>query len=419
MVNNIAIGQDQIDKKWKTKVSGTVYSLGRFYYNDREESEYNWQAEARGILGLHTSFEEKWQAHVTIMANTNAVVESRNRLWINEAFLGYRKGALFINIGKQTIKWGGLTGYSAIDLVNRYDYYDILDTENERLGMWGMDTRLNFGKSEIQLRAFQSDNRSKLHLQNSRWIDLPNRFPLPNAPGEVLDIFYHGNESTYQQSLPTFGLSFSTEIGAFEFQGKWLSANNDIPISSIYFPGGIENPQDYLLRLDHRPIHIGAVNLSTWLGSWNFWSEIAHVNSERFDNANNLSKDPYTFFSIGTDRFWQFDNPERHFRLMAQYIKVVSWIEEDYRPTELDHIFQSSILLDAMLQLTYMWRLELRTVSDVVTQGFYLAPSVQFRPSDKLSLKTGSDILTGSSQSFFGNFSHNSRIHFHLTYYPF
>jgi hypothetical protein len=159
--------------------------------------------------------------------------------------------------------------------------------------------------------------------------------------------------------------------------------------------------------------------LSSWLGSWNISSELAHVHSERFDNSGNLSKDPYSFISLGTDRFWQMEHPERQLRLMAQYIKVFCWIDEKFRPDELDHIFQNSILLDLMMQLTYTWRMELRTVADMDTNGFYFAPNIHFRPSDKISLKSGTDILAGSSQSFFGNFRHNSRIHFHLTYYPF
>lgn len=414
-----ANAQNLNDDPWKTKISGTVYSLGRYYFQDREGSSNSWQAEARGILNLQSSFRERFQGQLTVIGNANAQVESRNRLWVNEAFLSYRNANLFIKVGKQTIKWGTLTGYSALDLVNRYDYYDILDTDNERLGLWGINARLRLGKTEFQVQAFQPDNRSKLHLQHNRWIDLPSSLPSPNIPGEEMEVFYKGNEYVFNTNLPTIGISMSTQIGAVEFKGKWLSANNDIPVSSILLPGGMENPHDYIVKLDYRPIHIGAVNLSSWLGSWSIWSEIAHVDSERFDNAGKLSKDPYSFISLGTDRFWQMEHPERQLRLMAQYIKVVSWIDEKYRPTELDHIFQSSFLVDAMFQLTYTWRVELRTVADVVSNGFYCAPVIHFRPSDKISLKSGTDILAGSSHSFFGNFRHNSRIHFHLTYYPF
>lgn len=411
--------QEAVDDPWKTNFSGTFYSLGRYYFQDRENSSNSWQAEARGILSFQSSYLEKFQGQLTVIGNTNAHVQSRNRLWVNEAFVSYRKGGMFLTAGKQTIKWGTMTGYSALDLANRYDYYDILDTDNERLGLWGIDTRLSLGKTEFQLQAFQPDNRSKLHLQNNRWIDLPSSLPIPNSPGSELDVFYTGNEYVFNTHLPTIGISVSTQIGAVEVKGKWLSANNDIPISSIMMQGDIDNPNDYIVKLDYRPIHIGSVNISSWLGSWNVWSELAHVNSERFDNSGKLSKDPYSFISLGTDRFWQMEHPERQICIMAQYIKVVSWIDEKYRPTELDHIFQSSFLLDAMVQLTYTWRMELRSVADFATNGFYFAPTIQYRPSDKVSLKSGTDILAGSSHSFFGNFGHNSRLHFHLTYYPF
>jgi hypothetical protein len=419
LMSSFVQSQTKEPEAWKTIFSGTAYALGRYYYQDMESSISPWQVESRGVLGLNTSYKDIFQGNLTLIANANATVESRNRLWVNEAFVSFRKGKLFLNLGKQTIKWGTLTGYSALDLANRYDYYDILDTDNERLGLWGMDARILMGKTEIQVRTFQPDNRSKLHLQNNRWIDLPNSLPLPNAPGGEVPVFYKGNESTFNPNLATLGMSVSSQLGAVEIQGKWLSANNDIPVSSIFLLGGMENPHDYLLELDYRPIHMGAINLSSWIGSWNIWSEMAHVNSERIDNSGQLNADIYSFISLGTDRFWQLDHPERQVRLMAQYIKVISWIDEVYRPTELDHIFQSSLLLDAMLQLTYKWRLEFRSVADMVTKGLYVAPNIQFRPSDKIHFKTGTDILAGSSDSFFGNFRHNSRIHFHLTYFPF
>jgi hypothetical protein len=362
--------QNTGENPWKTKMSGEVYSLARYFYQDREASSQSWQVEARGVLHLESSFKETFQGKLTLIGNVNAYTQSRRRLWVNEAFLSYKKGKLFINAGKQIVKWGTLTGFSGFDLANRYDYYDFLDTENERLGLWGIDSRLNLGKTEIQVRLFEPDNRSMLHLEDNRWIDLPESLPNPNLPGEEVPVFYQGSQYSFNSSLPTVGIFLSSRIGAVEVKAKWLSANNDIPISSILLPGNTGSAHDYTVNLDYRPIHIGGLNASTWLGSWNIWSEVAHVESERYDNAGNLSKDPYTFASLGIDRFWQFENPEKQLRLMAQYIKAFTRIDEKYRPDELDHIFQNSILVDLMMQLTYTWKVELRSVADMDTKGF-------------------------------------------------
>lgn len=412
---NYAPAQSSETDTWSGEVRARGLLLGRYYPQQSERSLYQWQGEGRLEVEGTLDYGDHWQAKAVLLANGNPDHQRRNRLWMNEAFLQYRKKHLVVKAGKQTVKWGSLAGFSALDLLNRYDYYDVLDTERERLGLWGLEGRLHKGNTELLLRAYAPDNRSRLHLQDNRWIHLPQQMPMPGDPETEVPLTYTGHTSDYPTNLPLLGASFSTELDRLQLRMSWSTGTNDIPLHRIRadVAGGMS--VEYALELQHEPIMISAINLGGWFGDWNIWAEAAHVRGWRLDDALEQERDPYTFASIGVDRFWQFRHPERHLRLMGQFIQVFSAAGTEYAPTEIDHIFQTSVLLDADLQLSYTWHATLRSVAELRTSSYYLEPGIVCAPTDRLRLALRASLLGGDADGFFGYFRSNSRISITIT----
>lgn len=417
---NITLAQADSTRLWSSQYSASFYGLTRHYFNNHSDiNYYQWQHEARANISAKWNYRQYWQAQLALLGNANAIHERRTRFWVNEAYLQYRKKGIFLRAGKQTIKWGTLTGYSALDLANRYDYYDVLDTDDERLGLWGLEARWRKGQTELQLRTFAPDNRSRLHLLDNRWVHLPQFMPVSNGTTAFVPMNFLGGYANYNKQLPTLGLSVASDLGNWQWRGSWFYGNNDIPLNRVALKTISADGVDYGIQLNYRPMMISALHLSTWLGSWNVWAEAAHVNSERYNEGQALSVDNYTFASIGVDRFWQFNQPEQQLKWIAQFIHVFPNSGTTYTPTEIDHVFQSSFLLDANFQLTYKWKFALRTIADVKVNGYYVAPRITFRLSDQYEMQLSADWLKGSDSSFFGYFKDNSRLVFHLRYQPF
>ncbi len=403
-------GQPAEDPAWSGALQGRALALGRFYPDTGPDALYQWQGEGRLTLEGSAAYGAHWQGKAALLANVNPWEGRRTRLWINEAYLQFRRKNYFLKAGKQTVKWGALTGFSALDLVNRYDYYDVLDTERERLGLWGLEGRLSKGKTELLLRAFVPDNRSRLYLEDNRWVRLPRQMTLPGAPEATVPMAFQGSEPAYNARLPLLGLSLSTEFGRWQVRGSWLYGNNDIPLSRIVLEEPPGNPAAYTVDLLFEPILIGALNVGAWAGEWNLWAEAAYIDSRRFASPGVLSPDRYAFCSLGADRFWQFEQPERTLRLLAQFLRVFADPETAYEPTELDHIFQTSVLLDAELQLSYSWGAALRAVGEWKARGYYLEPRLICRAWERFRLEISASWLGGAEQGFFGHFRSNSRI---------
>lgn len=401
----------EADTPWSSSLHSHATVLSRYYPGQNPAGLYRWQGEARMVAEGELAYGKYWKSRAVVIANANPGNRRRNRLWANETYVYYRRGNYFLKAGKQTVKWGALTGFSAMDLANRYDYYDVLDTEEERLGLWGLEGRLNKGRTELLLRGFHPDNRSRLYLEDNRWVNLPQRMPV--AGGEAA-MTYEGAASHYRQRLPLLSGSLSTEVWRMQLRGSWLYGNNDIPLSRIQLQQPMGNAVPYQLQLHFEPMMISALNLGTWAGEWNLWAEGAYVDSRRIAETGEIVPDRYTFCSLGADRFWTFEHPERQLRLAAQFLQVFPHQSGQYAPTEIDHIFQSALLIDAELQINYNWSAAVRTVGEFRANGYYLEPRLICKAWAPLRAELSGSLLDGSNQSFFGHFRSNSRVALHL-----
>lgn len=395
--------------------SARTYTLARFYWQESPYAPYQQQGEMRLAANGKWAFKKSLQGYASAIANGNPAHRERNRIWLNEAYLSYQHKPFFIRAGKQVVKWGNLTGYSAFDLANRFDYYDILDTEREKLGIWGAEGRVSKGKTSFQFRAFLPDNRSRLYVENNRWVPIPREIPGPD-PSAAIPTRLAGSTENLATNLPLLGANFATEIGRFQLRFNWLRGNNDIPFSQVVFGETEGSALPYTVEKSFHPFTISGFQWGTWAGSWNLWGEVAHVHSRRMASENTIGKDLFTFVSAGTDRFWQLENPEQHFRLVVQLIRVLTSPATPFGPAELDHIFQTPLLTDTQWQLSYRWQLHARSVYDFASKGFYLEPGLTYKPLELLSLQVGASLLGGDRQSFFGYFHQNSRFNFLITY---
>lgn len=404
-------------KPWKTTYQGDISALARFYWNDLPDS-YNSQEELWTSQRVKFTKGSNWTILGDVRGTANSQHLRRTRVWLNEAYISYRKKNWFVKIGKQTIKWGNMTGWSAMDLVNRYDYYDVLETEEEQLGLWGLELRLSQKSNQFRLRILPGQNRSRLHLEDNRWIVLPQEVPHPGIAEEMIPLQQLGTSDTLSRRLPQIGMDYAAEIGRFSTRISGFIGQNDIPQAHIRTMGLQTDHVPYQLDLWYHPIAIASIHLSTYLGDWNVWGEGAYVSSRRFASGDDrLSDDNYGFASLGVDRLWFFEDPEKQLRLLFQYVQSFSNNLGTYAPTEIDHVFRSTFILDLDYRFNYKWNASLRTVADWKTNGYYIQPDLQYRPNDQWQIHLRSDILTGKETGFFGFFEANSRISVHSKFY--
>ncbi len=370
-------------------------------------AKYEWEAR----------YKTKLKTFVSLNSILNVHESKRRRIWFNQAFLAFNKKKFFGKVGKQIIKWGRLTGWSALDMANVYDYYDFLRTENEALGVWAMDGKMSLKKWQIQFKVLPFQKSSRLYFENNRWIRLPQSFQGPN------DIVFSAELNEVKKVKPSssvsYGLSIGYENDDFEINFNGFSGSNDIPQrqSQPLAPNLSTKVLPYNIELVYHRMNIATIAMNKLIGDYSLWSEVSIVNNQRMNDLGNLEPDNYWGITVGVDRLFIFENPEKQLKLLAQYLKNFTNSEIDYSVNDLDHVLDHSFLLDATYQFNYTWKASMRSVLNLTNLSHAVSTSLNYKLNDKFSFICSADFLYGNDQHFFGYYQDNSRVLITMKYH--
>ena len=122
----------------------------------------------------------------------------------------------------------------------------------------------------------------------------------------------------YPNSSINYGASVSYENDDFELNFNGYSGTNDIPqrLPLLSTPDLISNVIPYDIELKYHRLNIATVSFSKLIGSYSLWSELSYINNQRLNEIAALSPDNYLGFTIGLDRVFIFENPEKQLKLL-------------------------------------------------------------------------------------------------------
>ncbi|MBT8271536.1 MAG: hypothetical protein KJO25_05775, partial [Bacteroidia bacterium] len=127
---------------------------------------------------------------------------------------------------------------------------------------------------------------------------------------------------------------------------------------------------------------------------------------------------PHEFYNItaGFDRMFDMSN-ESSLYVLIQYVYAFNNEGVTYSSSDLDHIFNNALIGKFDFTINYNLDLNLRFASEFKTSGYYFNPELIYRLSPSFRLMLRSDILWGSSSSFFGNYRDNTRLGLTVQHY--
>jgi len=402
--------------RWKLNLDNEIDLTSRYYTKSNDTNLENYQAEMRTFHNLKVKFKSIISFNLSARSVLNINDIDRNRAWMNEAYGTVRLNNLNLKAGKQTIKWGSMTGISALDMLNRYDYYDFLNTDEEYLGIWAGKLSYNTGPLNWTLLLAENKNRSKLHFDGNRWIRMPKTTILPQDPNSVYNLELENINNINNFNSPQISLEVDFDIKNVSTRLFAYRGSNDIPQLSIEINSLEEQRATYDLNLTYHNINIYGIGLSTYLRDWNIWYELSHIQNQQMLSTADLAKDVYWNFTMGVDRMFTFENPEKSIKWIFQYCRILGANDDSYGPTDLDHLFENSLLTELQYTHNYKWKMDLRSVFDIGNKGVYLNPRIKLLVSNQIHLQLSSDILMGSTESFWGHYNDNTRLSFHLQY---
>ncbi|NNK86721.1 MAG: hypothetical protein HKO90_00430 [Flavobacteriaceae bacterium] len=397
------------------KFSLEGYNKPRSYYFLKQiDGLYDFQNEWKTAV----DFDWKITPELSLISNTiinlNTSEESRRFINVRDAFLRFGRGNIDLRVGRQMIDWSSLSGWSPSDMPNTSYYYDFIDTEDEEIGRWSFKGSYYIGSTVFNLTVMPFFRPSELYFVKNRWISVPDALVINNA--QVPAIF-QGTKKTVVSDEFQFGASVDIPIGPAQLKLFYYHGLNDIPVTRV-------NPQALtanneiayeIERIYHR-LQQFSIHNTVISGQWNLWSEFNYTRTRIADEENAIR--PHEFYNItaGFDRMFDMSN-ESSLYVLIQYVYAFNNEGVTYSSSDLDHIFNNALIGKFDFTINYNLDLNLRFASEFKTSGYYFNPELIYRLSPSFRLMLRSDILWGSSSSFFGNYRDNTRLGLTVQHY--
>lgn len=393
------------------------FGLSNFQYLESNRAIKN-IAELRTEHNLNLKYKTVLAANFSARGIYNYVNRERSRMFLNEAYLAANKGKLNLKLGKQIFKYGKLTGFSNLDLANRYDYFDFLETDQEELGQWGLASKIEIKNIQFDLNYVHKHVPSVVYFEDNPWARLPNQFNHPNEPGVVVPVRLQDVvDINPEENRSSLNLGVNMELLGVTARLDYYNGYNDIPFRKIeldYFTPSI--PMLYDIQLSVHPLSIYNLSVQRLYGDWNIWVEFGFIKNNFTTSAESVESDNYSVASAGLDRLFLFEDPAKFMKLVVQWRHALWNNKFEYQATDLDHVLDRCTIIDLDYQHTYDLSFGLRSVTSYDGFGFYLKPSVHYKFSDMVKISGGYAMLSGNDSHFFGHYTAEDRLTLKLNF---
>lgn len=214
-----------------TNAQDSTFSIGgqinydNISYFNSQKGKVNNRNEGLLQLNLESLVSKNTQWRSIFELREDISDKTRNRVWIDELWIKQKLGKVDLTIGKQILVWGTADGFNPVNNINPVDYSDMLDTENERIGAYGIRSQLFFNSADFDFFWVPIASMGKLPSPNSRW------FPKPTAIGLPMEVLTMGLDLKINEILPEPSL----KNGEFGVRFRKRFSNADIGVS--YYNG--------------------------------------------------------------------------------------------------------------------------------------------------------------------------------------
>lgn len=388
------------------------------------EKKPDWIIDNRnqGLFQLDLTFNAADKARVFLSTEVREDFSdyARNRIYPVEYYVELYFKNLDLCLGKQRYYWGRADVFNVTNNLNPVDYWDILDIEDEEIGILSANAIYFYKKWSVQAVFVPVFMPSILPPINSVWFPhYPQQMPNPGDPGQSINLSYNflpSENPGKDLSSAQFAVKIDGSAGRVDFSASYYSGYSHIPeFARTEIPVAVDSVQ-VLVRAIHVPWDVVGADFATSLGQVGLRGEAAYFITKGNASAEANSTDNFIQYTVGADYLVFIGQSNASFRFLAEWVQEIVPSGFQYPVTSLTHMFQKALL--ARLEFNYRNFLDIsfQALYDIKSKGYYLQPRISYDLIDGLNLVLLADLLGGDDDGFFGIYSENDRIQFKIRY---
>jgi hypothetical protein len=392
------------------------------YITNKEASKVNSRNQGILQLELRSNISDQSSIFSAVEFRDDQSDRSRNRVYLDEVYIDLFLDDFDFRIGEQIIIWGKADGVNPTDNITPWDFSDILDTDDERIGVVALKANYYIGNWTLEGIIIPTFAPSVLPTENSRWFfTKPETFanPIFSTIGPpFLKSFYEFQNPI----LPDENFS------NVQYAGKISSTSSGWDVSVSYYYGWDDLPSFHQsqnmtgdsLFLEIQPVYqrrnVLGIDFSTTFGKWGIRGEAAYFITADPKGTNPEIDDPYFQYVLGFDRTFSDFILDNNLFVLIQWIHEIPKYYTVYRNDDLNHIFQKSFTARMEYEFGAFSKIIIEGVYSIKNKDYYFSPAYNYNIFDGIELKLSGEIFGGKADSFFGNYRENNRVQVKIKY---
>ncbi len=412
----------------QTELGGFVEYDNITYFQEGRADKVN--GRNQGILQLNLQHEAGSNAALfgSIEIRNDQADPTRDRVYLDEAYIDLYFKALDLRVGKQLHAWGQADGLNPTDNLTAWDWSDLLDTEDEKIGALSARAKFYLGGWTLVGVVAPSLGRSVLPEPDSRWwpdLDLPTTVPNPVYPQigtPALDVTYVDGGTLFPNQGPAssgYALKLAGGSRGWDYSISWFDGFDDLPVihQTTVINTDFTAAEVTWQRRYHRRPAVGT-DFATTFNKLGLRGEGAYYLTDDPDGSDPEIDDPYGQYVLGIDYTFRDISPEKDLFVLVQWIREfqIDGQDETYESTDLNHIFQKSLFGKMELSLGTFAKVTAQGVYNLESEDWWVQPGLDWDIADGVRLRVGIDLLGGAGDTFFGGFEDNRRLQVRLKY---
>ncbi|RED93027.1 hypothetical protein [Marinoscillum furvescens] len=398
----------------QVEVSGFA-ELDHISYFHQQAGKVN--ARNQGIIQLELEGSHKSLSYFGAIEFRNDMADpARNRLWIDELYLSYRAKNYDLVLGKKIHTWGSTDGFSPVNVINPTDYSDMLDTDDETIGVYSASLKYYLGNHYVESVFVPVFQPSVIPQADSRWY--PTQPSVAPVGDGVVPVRY---SLLAPEPVPRDIRSFQVAtrlggyVGAVDYNVNYYHGYDDIP----YFYQYPELQDDTLqmgLQQRYHKMQLVGVDLSAVVGGLVLKGEYAYIHQRAPEGQDWYMGAPYHYAVAGLDKNVIDVVGEVDVLLTAQFIYQHIVTSYEVSSFYFNHIFQRALMLRAAIDFTNRLNLETTAIYDFHEGHYVVMPELTYAPQGGLNISLKSYLTGGQEESLFGSYA-NNRLQLLARYY--
>jgi len=394
------------------------YSLGGFVELDHhsffkeKKGKINSRNQNTVQLELKSNLSDSYSFFSSVEFRNDFSDPNRNRVYLKETYIDLYSPKIDLRVGKQVILWGKADGFNPTSNIIPIDYSDILDTDDEEIGIFALKSNFYYEDWEIQGIISPTFQSSIFPSSKSRWQNYPD-FLNHNGISRPAR-FTREEVSMPENKFKDFqyGLRLSRNFNNVDFSISYYQGWNDIPntTSSISFSGDTINVSMQSNYYKHQVI---GGDFSWVLGKYILKGEGA-----LFLPQGIIQDDPYFQYVIGFERVFSNIIDDKNLFVIAQWIHEIKSDNIEYKGNDFNHLFQRNLMTRIEMDINRDMKFSVQAMYSLKYEEFYIKPEFIYNISDGLNFSLMADFLGGNKgkDGFFSNYSENNRVRAKLKY---